>query len=51
MKAFGRMQEILYEEVAILPTHELGQVYAQDDRLRGVQRFPAVNFVRASIRP
>jgi len=51
MKAFGRMQDILFEEVAILPTHENGQIYVQDNRLMNVQRFPAVSYTQARLKP
>lgn len=50
MQAFGRMQEILFEEAVILPTHEIGEVYAQDPRVVRIERFPALNYSRAAIR-
>ncbi len=50
MEAFGRLQEILIEEAVILPTHEIGEVYAQDDRLVGLPRFPIRRYARAAIR-
>jgi len=50
MNAFGRMQEILHEEAVVLPTHEVGFVYAQDKQLVKVQRFPALRFSRSDIR-
>lgn len=50
LAAFGRMQDILFEEVPVLPTHEIGIVYAQKSRLVRVQRFPARNFARSAVR-
>ncbi len=38
MAAFGRIQEILIEDVAIIPNYERGVLYIQDPRLRGVGR-------------
>ena len=38
MAAFGRIQEILFEDVAIIPNYERGQMYIQDPRIRGVAR-------------
>jgi oligopeptide transport system substrate-binding protein len=49
MDAFGRIQQILFDDVVILPTHEVGQVYAQDQRLTQVQRWPGTNFNRSNI--
>ena len=37
MKAFGRMQEILIEEVAVLPIREAGVVYVQHEKLANVR--------------
>jgi oligopeptide transport system substrate-binding protein len=50
MNAFAQMQQIVIDEVAVLPTHEIGSVYVQRDSLRGVTRFPGVDFTRARIR-
>ncbi len=38
MDAFGRQQEILIEEAAIITTYERGRVYIKDRRLQGVVR-------------
>ncbi len=38
MAAFGRIQDILFEDVAVIPNYERGQMYIQDPRLRGVAR-------------
>lgn len=51
MDAFGRMQNILIEEVAILPTQENGQVYVQDNRLTDVRRYPSASFAVGRIQP
>lgn len=49
MNAFGRMQQILFEQVAVLPTHENGQVYVQDPRLTNLVRWPVADFTRGRI--
>ena len=38
MDAFGKIQNILYEDVVLLHNYERGIVYVQDPRLRGVVR-------------
>ncbi len=38
MAAFGRLQEILAEELPILPQYERGSVYVQHPKLKGVVR-------------
>ena len=38
MDAFGEIQNILHEDVVLLPNYERGVVYVQDPRLRGVVR-------------
>lgn len=38
MAAFGKMQRIMYDEVAILPLYEHAEIYAIDPRLHGVGR-------------
>ena len=38
MEAFGRQQEILIEEVALIPNYERGRVYITERRLQGVVR-------------
>lgn len=38
MDAFGKIQELLYEDVALLPQYERGVVYVNDPRLQGMVR-------------
>ena len=38
MQAFGKMQEILFEDVVVLPMYERGQVYVQHPKVKGVIR-------------
>lgn len=38
MKAFSEMQNIIYEEVVLLPTFERGIVYVQNPQLKGLKR-------------
>ncbi|MBL4680486.1 MAG: peptide ABC transporter substrate-binding protein [Pseudomonadales bacterium] len=38
MDAMGRLQEILYEEAAILPQYEQGVIYLMNPKLKGVVR-------------
>jgi oligopeptide transport system substrate-binding protein len=38
MDAFGRLQEIVIEDVPILPTYETGSVFVVDSRLKGLVR-------------
>lgn len=38
MQAFGRIQDILFDDAVILPFYERSVLYAQDQRLRGVIR-------------
>ena len=35
---FGELQELIYEDVVILPQFERGYIYAQDNRIAGVRR-------------
>ena len=49
MAAFGKMQQLLYEDVPIIPSHESSYVYLQDDAVRGLVRYPANNFSRGYI--
>ncbi|MFT5208538.1 MAG: oligopeptide transport system substrate-binding protein [Flavobacterium sp.] len=49
MQAFDKMQHIIYKEVPIIPTFESSWVYVQDRRLKGVNRYPIVNFSRANL--
>ena len=50
MKAFARMQDILLEEAAIIPTHESSSIYIQVNNVRRLEYGPAPNFSWASIR-
>lgn len=38
MDAFGKIQDLLYEDVALLPQYERGLVFVTDPRLRGMVR-------------
>lgn len=49
MDAFAQMQQILFDEVPIIPTIESAWVYVQDRQLRGLKRFPNVDFSNAKI--
>ena len=49
MQAFDAMQHILYEEVPIIPTIESAWVYVQDRALKGMQRYPNLDFSHARI--
>jgi oligopeptide transport system substrate-binding protein len=51
MDAFGQLQQLLYDDVPIIPTHESSYVYLEDDRLKGIMRYPVVNFSRGYINP
>ncbi len=49
MQAFGRMQEILHEQVPMIPTLESAWVYVQSNRLKGITRYPVAVFSRGRI--
>ncbi len=49
MDAFGQMQQILIDEVAVLPTRETGLIFVQHDRLTDVRRYPLVSFSAARV--
>jgi oligopeptide transport system substrate-binding protein len=49
MNAFAEMQQRLYEDIPIIPTHESAWIYLQDDRVDGFIRYPVVNFSRGYI--
>ncbi len=36
---FARIQDIIYEDVTIIPQYERGYIYAQDKRIDGVRRY------------
>jgi len=38
MDAMGKLQDIIRDDVAVLPTYEMGLVYIQSERLKGVTR-------------
>ncbi len=44
MEAFDKAQFILFEEVAVIPTHQMSYVYVQHPKLKGLRRYPSVNF-------
>ena len=53
MRAFGEIQRILLEEVAIIPNYERGRVYVSEPRLEGLIRRtigPDPDYSRARIR-
>ena len=47
MDAFGKMQSLLYEDAPVIPIFEGSTVYVQDPRLKGVIRYPLVDYSRA----
>ena len=52
MDAFGKIQQILFDDVVIIPMYERGVVYVQDPRLKGVVRRvlpPDPDYTRAYI--
>ncbi|MGK0462579.1 MAG: oligopeptide transport system substrate-binding protein [Candidatus Azotimanducaceae bacterium] len=49
MQAFDEMQHILYDEVPIIPTIESSWVYVQNRALKGMLRYPTVDFSHARI--
>jgi oligopeptide transport system substrate-binding protein len=51
MDAFGQLQQLLYEDIPIIPTHESAYVYLEDDRVKGLMRYPIVNFSRGFVAP
>jgi oligopeptide transport system substrate-binding protein len=38
MDAFGQIQQIMFDDVVIIPNYERGLVYVRDPRLKGVER-------------
>lgn len=44
MSAFNEAQQILFDEAGVIPTHQLSWVYVQHPALRGLRRYPSVNF-------
>lgn len=54
LRAFAELQQLLYEDVVIVPLYERGRVYVQHPRLRDVMRRALggdPNFTYASIEP
>lgn len=51
MNAFGKMQQLLFEDTPIIPTHEYSTVYLEDDRVKNLMRYPVVDFSRGYIDP
>ena len=49
MDAFGAMQQILFEAAPIVPTHIYSLVYLQNERLKGLVRYPVIDFSRGYI--
>lgn len=49
MNAFGKMQQLLYQDIPIIPTHENSYVYVESDSVAGLRRYPVVNFSRGYI--
>jgi oligopeptide transport system substrate-binding protein len=49
MEAFGKIQQLLYEDIPIIPSHESSNVYLQEDTVKGLRRYPATNFSRGYI--
>lgn len=50
MDAFGRMQALIYQDIPIIPIYEGSTVYVQDPRLKGITRYPLVDYSRAYLR-
>ena len=51
MNAFGQMQQLLFDDVPMVPTHEYSLVYLEDDRVKNLMRYPVVDFSRGFIDP
>lgn len=49
MKAFDEAQRILFDAVAVIPTHQLSTVYVQHPALRGVTWYPGLNYATGFI--
>lgn len=50
MHAFAKMQDLLYQDVPVIPIYVESVVYVQDPRVAGLARFPINNFSRGYIR-
>ncbi len=51
MDAFGKLQQLLFDDVTIIPTHESSYVYLEDVRLKGIMRYPVVDFSGGYVTP
>jgi len=49
MDAFGKMQQLIFQDVVIIPTHQFSTVYAQDDRVKGLRINPNADFSRGKL--
>ncbi|MDA0789766.1 MAG: hypothetical protein O2780_09965 [Proteobacteria bacterium] len=49
MNAFSEMQQILFEDLPIIPTHQYSWIYLQDPDVDGLIRFPVVDFSRGHL--
>ncbi|MBL4682848.1 MAG: hypothetical protein JKY88_19320 [Pseudomonadales bacterium] len=49
MRAFDKMQHILFTDIPIIPTIESSWVYVQDRQLKGLNRYPVTDFSRARL--
>ncbi len=49
MDAFGQLQQLLHDDIPLIPSHESSYVYLQSDEVDGLWRYPAVNFSRGYI--
>ncbi len=50
MAAFDAMQNLLYQDIPMIPTHQYSFVFVQDKRIAGIQRYPLENFSKGYIR-
>jgi ABC-type oligopeptide transport system substrate-binding subunit len=50
MQAFSQMQQLLYEDIPIIPSHESSNVYVEDVRLKGILRYPLVDYSRGKLK-
>jgi len=51
MDAFGKMQQLIFDEIPVIPTHQSAWVYIQDQRVKSLRRFPVVNYSKGYIAP
>ncbi len=50
MSTFAKMQQLIYDEAPIIPSHEVSVVYVEDERLGGLVRYPVADYSRGFIR-